>query len=240
MAKDCSVLLIMVVLSCCKEAVARERPSDQFNTPAGITLAKAIAEDKVERVSDLIQKGTDVNLRGVGGMTELVWAIHCGSKAAFSCLLDHGASPNLLLEDGTSAVSMAAELEDTWYLSEISKHGGNLDIVNPESGDTPIFSAIRQMRAATVFRLIAAKVNLDFKDKDGFTPLMTAAMLNRYDLVYALLKGGANPEARNANGNSLLWFLKEIRIDANGPMYPWKVKTIGLLRSKGMDVDGSN
>jgi ankyrin repeat protein len=228
------------------------KASDYFEAKPQIALAEAAAKGNTDKISQLLAERADVNAQGKEGMTALIWSILHQNKDGFQYLLEHGANPNLQMTestltddgitDGNSAMSLAAMHEDIWYLSQVLKHGGNPNLVNPIKGVTPIFESIQlydayHLRLEHVKMLIAAGANLNFQEKNGKTPLFWAAIANRYDIVYLMLKAGADPMIENKWGQTILSEIREDSTDPSHPLYQWRAKVIEFLKAKGVDVE---
>jgi ankyrin repeat protein len=246
----------VAMLSCAFAGCKSLEASDYFEAKPQIALAEAAAKGNTDKIDQLLAGGVDVNAQGKEGMTALIWAIFHQNKKGFQYLLEHGANPNLQLADdetsdfarelpfaGNSAMSFAAEHEDIWYLTQVLKHGGNPNLVNPFNGLTPIFEDIMRStrdssRLMHVKMLIAAGANLNFQvEEDGDTPIIRAATASNYDMVYTMLKAGADPTIKEKWGNTILYPIKNINTDPASEQYQWRAKVIDFLKAKGIDVE---
>jgi ankyrin repeat protein len=188
-------------------------------------------------------------------MTVLVWCLLQQNKNAFEFLLEHGADPNIQMETnapdleeelglaGTSVMDLVPRKTDTWYLEQVLKHGGNPNLVNPVSKRTPIYwvmLSIRKENLKNMEMLIAAGAQVNFQEgQRGYTPLMFAALSIRYDMAYALLEAGADPTLKDNRGHTIVFFanMDGPHLDQKGWLYPWYLKVLDVLKSKGMDMD---
>lgn len=137
-------------------------------------------------------------------------------------------------------MSLSASLDDAEYLSLALKYGGDPNLLNPVRLTTPIFDTIsladrRLGRPDTtkLLMLAAAGANLDAGDADGYTPLMWAALENRYDIVSALLEAGADPSIRSRDGDSLAELIVTIRTSPRSEMMKWRDEVVARLKENG-------
>jgi ankyrin repeat protein len=236
------ILLTAVVLfaASCHAAgnpLSKMKAEDVFSAAADIALAEAAARGQIDKLSELLGHGAEVNARGKDGMTPLFWALIQGNKEGFKYLLEHGANPNLQDAQGTSVMSVSAALKDSVFLAVALKNGGNPNLVGQKSAKTPIFSSIENMTWDNLQLLIGAGANLDFKDRTGSTPLMRAAGINQYQIVYIMLKAGADPTIKNNWGYTILFPIKNNNINPAHELYQWRSRVIELLKERGMNVD---
>lgn len=232
------------------------KAADYFQSGPQRALAEAAARGHTAVIDDLLQHGAAVNFQGREGMTALIWALLHENKKGYEHLLEKGANPNLQMTestltsdgvtDGNSATSLAAMLEDPWYLEVTLKHGGNPNIVNPVTRMPVIFQCIMfldrsdpQPRLKQLKMLIAAGADLNARNKSDLTPLMYAARLNRFDMAYIMLQAGADPRQRTKWGTTVVYEIKESHTDPKSELYQWRAKVIDLLKAKGIDYDGS-
>ena len=168
---------------------------------AGVTALMVAAEYGDERVARiLLDKGLDANARDRHGRTALM---HVGGSPAqiatiLRILMEHGAGIRARDRQGR-----------TLLLSAASPGGERLDGVNLSQFD-------KLLKA--IDALIGAGVDVNERDKNGNTPLIVVAMRTQFygdlhgtfdvkPILAALLKRGANPNARNAQGRSALTWL---------------------------------
>jgi ankyrin repeat protein len=74
------------------------KAADFFTDPQVIALCDAIAANDVARMKERIAAGADVNARGKGNMTPLLWAFVDNKPERFRLLLEAGANPNVYIE----------------------------------------------------------------------------------------------------------------------------------------------
>ena len=136
------------------------KAEDFFADPGVISLCKAIEAKDVQQIDRLVKSGVDVNAKGRGNMTPLLWAFPAGEEM-FKKMLELGADPNIKLTEnvltlrGKSVMFASVELVDGLiysqffydvsmenYLALVLAHGG---IPNAEDldGKIPLFTAVR-------------------------------------------------------------------------------------------------
>jgi ankyrin repeat protein len=215
---------------------------DFFKSSEQLSFANAAAEGRVDELENLTRHGANVNATGIDGMTALYWALDRSSKQGVSWLLEHGADPNAIFaRDGTSATSLAAMHEDSWYLKEILAHGGDPNFRNPLNKNTPLFDALAAHRDNNVRVLITAGADMNTLNSIGATPMFVAAANQRYELVYDMLKAGADPTVKiGKSGKTVLSVIRRSRVPPGAPPYEWQLKVVDFLRQKGLDVERSD
>ena len=173
-----------------------------FADPAARALAEAARKGRVRAVDRLAAAGADVNASGAGGATPLLWADH--NLRGFRRLLDLGADPNVLYDIGTTVMHLVAGYGDPQhYLEAALAHEGDPN-VRDAWGDTPLSaSPIGMWPNAVAVLLDAPGVDIEAPNRHGTTVAMKVAG-TRDDILLALLERGADYEARNAAGYSVL------------------------------------
>ncbi|MCX6934454.1 MAG: ankyrin repeat domain-containing protein, partial [Verrucomicrobia bacterium] len=109
-----------------------------------------------------------------------IWALLKENKAGFQHLLARGAKPNLQVVQGESAMSFAAIHRDSDFLRAALKHGGDPNLVNPRTYQTPIYDSMDHLRFDNISVLIANGADLNFRNRSGVAPPMRAAATNQY------------------------------------------------------------
>jgi uncharacterized protein len=220
-----------------------------FEGRAEQDLANAIAKGDESRIAYLQSLGTSVAAQGKEGMTFIYWAVLNRSKHGLMYLLSHGANPNVTFDpkgtrfagfpdilEGSSPISVAAKLEDPWFLRQLAEHGGDINLVNPISGQSPLMEALASNRRENVHYLVSRGAELDTVDNIGFTPLAAAIGNQKFDIAYELLVAGADPTIPIArNGATILAILRHTPIP-DPPQSDWREKVIDLLEKRGLDV----
>jgi ankyrin repeat protein len=220
-----------------------------FFNPEQRAFADAVAAGNEGQLEKLTSNGADVNSKGKAGMTYVYWAIWKRSKRGLTYLLAHGADPNVVMDskrlpivplpevlEGTSPVSLAAKLEDPWYLKALTEHGADINLRNPVSGHIPVWEALASGRHDNVRHLISLGADLNVVDANGFTVLAAAIGNQKFDLAYELLIGGADPKVTIArNGTTILTLLRHVPIP-DQPQLGWREKVIAQLGQQGLDV----
>lgn len=168
--------------------VARMNLSDAFSDANVEALAKAASKGNVDRISQLIAQGVDVNHQGMLGVTPLYWGLR--NYKGFCALLEKGANPNVMFDDGSSVLVWAATMRDKRFLKTVLQHGGNPDFGEGEGvSRTPMHAAVEKNDLEAVDILLGAGANINVTDKfgDGGTPILSAIYRGNYKLARKLL-----------------------------------------------------
>lgn len=177
-------------------------------------LFEAIEAGDVETVRELIGSGVDVNRRyGIFEEPPLVAAADEESVEILQLLLDAGADPDTTNHGGDSALLEAARSAKLDMVELLIGAGARIDSPDANQRWTPLAWAvwwscqqagqpIRPNHEETVRALLAAGADPNFRDKDGLTPFMMAAMLDRTELADLLLAHGADPAAKDDEGRT--------------------------------------
>ena len=115
-------------------------------------------------------------------------------------LLGLGAHPNLSESDGTTALHYAAKSGNADMLDALLEHPRIIVDARDEDMVTPLMTAARSGHANAIEKLAAKKADLEAQDKHSKTALMTASHADKPDAVRALLKRGAQPNAKSTSG----------------------------------------
>ena len=218
-------------------------------------LAKAAGKGRVRKVEKLVAEGIDVNARGTKGATPLFWSLRKTNIKGFEKLLELGADPNIIFADA-SVMHWAARLKDTGFLQKAIAHGGNPNLMAGKPRHTPIFDTIGVRlglrdgynRAAMLVLLDAgADINAVTGSEKFFggismggnTPVMSAANIVRFDIVYELLNRGADYEHKNDYGRTLLDRVAEMssrQFVAGSKQKKYLEKVIMWLSEHGVNI----
>ncbi|RDZ29761.1 ankyrin repeat domain-containing protein [Lysobacter silvisoli] len=216
------------------------RPHAQqiFADPAVAALAEAVAQGDDSRVRALAA-GTDLSARGDKNVTLLQWALLNQRLDSLKALLDAGADPKQPGVDGDTVVHLAAMANDASYLTELLARGVDPNVRNPESGAGPLRSALMGEREAQFHALLAAGADPNLADRVGNTPLHTAGQINEPARALDLLKAGADPKARNAQGATFQRYLFMTRASLlNAQTRQRREEVEAWLTSHGVALEG--
>jgi ankyrin repeat protein len=219
------------------------RATDYFEDPRVVALAAAAARGDVKEVDQLIAGGVDVNAMGKEEMTPLWWAFLARNLDGFASLLDHGASPNVKDAKGRSIMCQAAAREDSRYLQRALAAGGNPDGVSRAGiadESIPIFCAVGNKNVENIKLLHSVGADLNMQEYHRETPMMYAAALNWWDIVYVLLELGADPSIENTWGKTIVYRIESRSMERESELYAWRTRVVERLRERGMSVTPQN
>jgi ankyrin repeat protein len=192
-------------------------------------LANAAGRGRVKAIEEMVAKGVNVNARGKKDVPPLFWALRQSNLEGFTKLLELGANPNAVFAD-SSIMHWATQHENLEFLRITLKHGGNPNLVAGISGETPLLETItlagRDRRDAMRLLLASgAEINARAMSRSrmipvsGRTPLMKAAGMGRFDIVFELLEIGADYKIKDDYGTDLTYYVSQ-KINAFIPGSP--------------------
>ncbi len=198
------------------------KAEDFFTNLGVLALCKAIEAKDIKEIDRLVKSGVDVNAKGRGNMTPLLWAFPMGEDV-FKKMLELGADPNVKLTEnfltlrGRSVMFASVELVDGLiysqffydismknYLKVVLEHGGNPNAQDLD-GQTPVFAALNYSPHAAdkIAQLLKFGADINHREERGYTPAYTAASSGIY---YSALRtiagwGGLSDSRKNGVGS---------------------------------------
>ena len=217
-----------------QEALAFMSLETMFPDERVRALAQAAARGDIKKVDALVAEGVDVNSVGKRGATPLYWAMR--SYKGTEHLLELGANPNLIYEDGTTILTVAVELKDIRVMRVLLEHRADPNL-KPRAGlyQAPIFDAM-YYGMNRVDLLLAHGADINILDRFGCTPLMSACSVADYDIAYELLLRGADYSIRDENGYNISDYIRRSRLMTGTKYYARMVRVAEYLRERGVDV----
>ena len=231
---------------------------DFFTDPKVRALCHAIQANDLKAIEQQIANGADVNTKGKGNMTPLLWAYPDNKPERFKLLLEHGADPNVIFESdfntnmsgirpGDSVTHMVCSTWFPKYFDYVFQHGGDPNLWNRDEHNTPLFLLLlgpAKDKSRKIQRLIELGADVDANKNNehtgGFTPVMVATSgFGQYDLALQLLRAGADYKAYMTNINQKLI---HIVVNEEGRMKTTKQKTdyeklVKWLEDHGETID---
>lgn len=159
-------------------------------------LHRAAQFDRVEEIRELIQSGEDVN-KSVQGNTPFHYAAKGRSLGALAFLLDNGADPSALNENGRDAWDLVYDEKKT---SIPGKDAAVLAFLleNGFQGRLTLLEAAKKSDSAVLIKaLIDGGEEVSQTDENGWTPLHWAAFKKKSESCLALLQADADPNAES-------------------------------------------
>ena len=185
------------------------KAENYFDDPQVIALCHAIEANDLPEIDRLVAAGANVNAKGKGKMTPLLWAYPDNKLARFQKMLEHGADPNVItesdfntcgaLQSGTAVTHMACQTSFPGYFEAVFENGGNPNLVTQsvvERGYTPLFLVMTGLAPDMLKQiqvLIDKGADLNYHcDGIESMPAMYAADSGHFNIALLLVKSGAN------------------------------------------------
>lgn len=163
-------------------------------------LIRAVDENKLEDMAELLAKGADPNTPDAQGNTLLMIAVLKGNTGLVKLLLDAGAKPNLRNRHGDSAIMLASHQGLADIVRQLYVKGAEIN----HPGWNPLIYAATGGHVQAIQMLLGVGADINSTSDNGTTALMMAARNNHLEAVKVLLKAGANPNKKNDSGGTAL------------------------------------
>ncbi|EWG51413.1 hypothetical protein FVEG_16788 [Fusarium verticillioides 7600] len=181
-----------------KHANLNDPPRD---LPKASPVALAVESGHSDILRALLAAGAAVECPVKGMSSPLHIAVAAQNLLGCELLLDAGCQVNAEDKDGSTALSIAADLNDLDMVECLISHGA--DPSRPDY-ETPLHIAVDWGNFDMVEIILSSRFfsDIDAKGEKGFTALGIAATTGRLDIVSMLLDHGADPNMRTGPHNS--------------------------------------
>lgn len=172
----------------------------EFPNPVLREAARMVAKGDAQSAIDLARPLTDgLNAKGPQDDTLLIVALKSGEARSVKLLLDAGADPNF--PSSRAPLSVAASTASVEVIKMLLEKGATPD--GTSGGQTALWRAAANNRFDVAELLLLHNASVDLADRDGVTPALAAARVDRFRMTAFLLDHGANPHAASSHGFTL-------------------------------------
>ncbi|HEY7301706.1 MAG TPA: ankyrin repeat domain-containing protein [Xanthobacteraceae bacterium] len=232
-------------------------PNAQEANAGQNALIWAISEHHAEVAAELVRHGADVNERSKNGFTAISFAAQQGDTDSIRTLLEAGANVNdVAPKSGLTPLIIATAMGRAKAVTLLLDKGANpnvaaangytpLHLAAKRKGAVAIVSALLAHKADPNVRLVAKKPieTVNGIVLNGATPLALACDINNFDVVKALVDGGADLLIPTDEKTTPVMMAAGAAIYATRPRPPEErataIKTVTFLVEHGAYVNGA-
>ncbi|MFA4828453.1 MAG: ankyrin repeat domain-containing protein [Thermodesulfovibrionales bacterium] len=201
-------------------------------------LHEAAISGDIEKVSQLLAQGGDINLATDSGITPLHMAIRAKKIKMVEFLLGKGANVHAKRRghflEGTTSLAIAVYNKDVDIITLLLNRGADVNQMIDQmtiwdqstqkgaqkgkaySNTTALHAAIGGGNIEIVKLLMNHGANVNAKDKSGMTPLHIAATKGNHEAINLLLNSKADLDAEDNNGHTPFYVAVESRHKETG------------------------
>ncbi len=178
-------------------------------------------DTNVEMQKLLLQYNPDINTQDLSGCTALInyvqftWIdnshpdLMARGIDQTKLLLDGGADINIAMNNGDTALHVAAMRNKLVLATLLLEHGADINAENCD-GLTALKVAVKHGHKEMIKLLLGFKADVNSTSGNGLTPLMMAACNKEVDIIAILFEAGANPHLVNADNKTALDMAHEL------------------------------
>lgn len=171
-------------------------------------LNRALSLKNFEIAEVLVKAGADVNSADPKtGNRPLENALHEKNPEAVEFLMKNHAVSNFY-HNGMSPLNLALQNNDKITAQTLIQGGADVNSVNPDTGNTPLISAIYAGNKEAVEFLLDKGAELEIPSKVG-SPLYVAVTTDKKEIADLLLEKGANPNAGSLAKTPLIYLIEK-------------------------------
>ena len=163
-------------------------------------LHRLVIEGNAVALKLLLNLGAKTEALDSEGRTALQLASELKAEECMLLLLKHGANSAVTYKDGQQLVHYAAARGDLMSLGLLSEFQANLDAIVSEDGRTALHIGIVHKQDQVVLMLLRRGAATNIRDKSGHAALHLAAITGVWDMIWHLIRSGADPAIINDDG----------------------------------------
>ncbi|WP_341816915.1 ankyrin repeat domain-containing protein [Wolbachia endosymbiont (group A) of Agelastica alni] len=177
------------------------------------SLLNAVKKRDISEITDLLNRGADVNVKNNRGDTPLHLVARNGHLEVVEKLIENGANVNEKDIHGETPLHRAAEKGRLEVVEKLIENGANVNEKDIH-GETPLHRAAEKGRLEVVEKLIENGANVNEKGDNENTPLHWAAENGYLEVIEKLIENGANVNEKGDNENTPLhWAAAKGRLE---------------------------
>ncbi|PSN40934.1 hypothetical protein C0J52_16263 [Blattella germanica] len=155
----------------------------------------------------LLKHGANPNAKDECGRTPMHHAVEANLIKVVECLLELECDIDCSNTEGGTPLLKAIEQGNEEIAITLLNHGANPNA--NKYGNTAMHYAAKKRLIKVVECLLELKCDLSFSNNQGYTPLMELVKEGNEEIAINLLKHGANPNAKDKYGNTLMHYAAE-------------------------------
>lgn len=185
---------------------------------------EALGRRDTGKITALLDSGFEVNYKDLWGQTPLIRAIEeTKDDTIVRLLLDRGANPSIKNSKGQTPLDRAVATNDTAIVLSLLERDADL------KESKPILHAVYNKCSRDMLHLlVVAGADINERDLEGRTPLITAAYRGMVPSMEFLIERGADIEARDNYGGTALH-------NSAGPIA--QTEALSTLLARGADIE---
>ncbi|MEP6788228.1 MAG: ankyrin repeat domain-containing protein [Acidobacteriota bacterium] len=164
-------------------------------------LMRAVQNEDIDEVKDLIAHGSDVNGKEDDKTTPLFAAVETGDIEIVRTLLDFGAKINARDKQKQTPLMRLDDDAKPELLELLLRAGAKIDLTDKE-GNTALILVAGSVTPEVLKALIDAGADVNLANNEGQTALMNAANRDNLESVRHLLLAGAKVNVKNKEGDT--------------------------------------
>ncbi|KAJ8675668.1 hypothetical protein QAD02_011454 [Eretmocerus hayati] len=199
------------------------RPVDENLKNRSTSVHEAVYKNDIELVKLFLAAGAQLNCIDHPGLRS---PLHCAvsmvirDESYFDMikqLVELGADINITTKDGSTVLHYLIEYQEyneekTWkILKFLLDLGANLNVTN-NAKVSPLAMAAAEDQLELVEKMIQAGADVNISKQCTGSPMQLAVSRNNLTMVELLLKRGANIDARDEDGNNILYYAAQLQV----------------------------